>query len=74
MLRELAKNRTHSDKTKTLISRAPCLRGGVGENNPFYNKNHSEENILRMIEANSAYSLYIYLFFLRSEISYLSFS
>lgn len=55
MLSELAKNRTHSDKTKTLISKAL-----VGENNPFYNKNHSMESKLRMIEANSAYSVYIY--------------
>nr|QEN73924.1 hypothetical protein [Lentinula edodes]WGO76468.1 GIY-YIG endonuclease [Lentinula edodes] len=55
MLSELAKNRTHSDKTKTLISKAL-----VGENNPFYNKNHSMETKLRMIEANSRYSIYIY--------------
>jgi group I intron endonuclease len=55
MLSELAKNRTHSEKTKTLISKAL-----VGENNPFYNKNHSMETKLRMIEANSAYSVYIY--------------
>src|SRR2546430_5130457 len=48
MLSELAKNRTHSDQTKALISRAL-----VGENNPFYNKNHSVESKLRMIEANS---------------------
>ena len=55
MLSELAKNRTHSDKTKTLISKAL-----VGENNPFYNKNHSMETKLRMIEANSRYPVYIY--------------
>jgi len=55
MLSDLAKNRIHSEKTKVLISRAL-----VGENNPFYNKNHSIESKLRMIEANSAYSLYIY--------------
>lgn len=55
LLIELAKNKRHSDKTKTLISRAL-----VGENNPFYNKNHSVESKLRMIEANSAYSIYIY--------------
>jgi len=54
MLSELAKNRIHSDKTKALISRAL-----VGENNPFYNKNHSVESKLRMIEANSAYPVYI---------------
>ena len=55
MLSELAKDRRHSDKTKALISRAL-----VGENNPFYNKNHSVESKLRMIEANSAYPVYIY--------------
>ena len=55
MLKELAKNRVHSLETKALISRAL-----VGENNPFYNKNHSVESKLRMIEANSAYSVYIY--------------
>ena len=38
MLSELAKNRIHSDKTKALISRAAPR---VGENNPFYYKNHS---------------------------------
>ena len=51
---ELAKNRTHSDETKALISRAL-----TGENNPFYNKNHSVESKLRMIEANSAYPVYV---------------
>jgi len=55
MLSELAKNRTHSDETKALISRAL-----TGENNPFYNKNHSVESKLRMIEANSAYPVYVY--------------
>jgi group I intron endonuclease len=55
MLSELAKNRIHSDQTKALISRAL-----TGENNPFYNKNHSVESKLRMIEANSAYSVYVY--------------
>ena len=50
LLSELAKNRTHSDKTKSLIARAL-----VSENNPFYNKNHSMETKIRMIEANSAY-------------------
>lgn len=55
MLSELAKNRTHSDITKNLISKAL-----VGENNPFYNKNHSVETKIRMIEANSAYSVYVY--------------
>jgi hypothetical protein len=36
MLSELAKNRIHSNETKALISSAL-----IGENNPFYNKNHS---------------------------------
>src|ERR1700722_14274858 len=35
MLSEFAKNRVHSDLTKSLISKAL-----VGENNPFYNKSH----------------------------------
>ena len=55
LLSELAKNKTHSDKTKGLIARAL-----TGENNPFYNKSHSIESKLRMIEANSAYSVYVY--------------
>ena len=55
LLSELAKNRTHSDKTKGLIVRAL-----TGENNPFYNKSHSIESKVRMIEANSAYSVYVY--------------
>jgi len=55
MLSELAKNRTHSEKTKALISRAL-----VGENNPFYNKNHSVESKLRIIESKSAYPVYVY--------------
>jgi len=55
LLSELAKNRTHSNKTKGLIARAV-----TGENNPFYNKSHSIESKVRMIEANSAYSVYVY--------------
>lgn len=55
LLSELAKDRTHSDKTKGLIARAV-----IGENNPFYNKSHSLESKIRMIEANSAYSVYVY--------------
>ena len=55
MLSELAINRKHSYKTKALISRAL-----VGENNPFYNKNHSFESKIRMMEANSAYPVYVY--------------
>ena len=45
----------HSDETKALISRAL-----VGKNNPFYNKNHSVESKLRIIEAKSAYPVYVY--------------
>lgn len=55
LLSELAKNRVHSDETKGLIARAV-----TGENNPFYNRNHSIESKLKMIEANSAYPVYIY--------------
>jgi group I intron endonuclease len=55
LLSELAKNRTHSDKTKGLIARAV-----TGENNPFYNKSHSLESKARMIEAKTAYPVYVY--------------
>ena len=55
LLSELAKNKVHSDKTKALISKAL-----VGEKKPFYNKSHSMDAKLRMIEANSAYPVYIY--------------
>jgi len=55
LLSELAKNRTHSDLTKSLISKAL-----TGDNNPFYNKSHSVESKLRMSEANSAYPVYVY--------------
>ena len=55
LLSQLAKNRTHSDKTKSLIAKAL-----TGENNPFYNKSHSIENKVRMIEANSSYPVYVY--------------
>ena len=55
MLSELAKNRVHSDLTKSLISKAL-----IGENNPFYNKTHSLDSKLRMIEANRAYPVYVY--------------
>lgn len=55
LLSELAKNRVHTEATKSLISKAI-----TGENNPFYNKSHSIESKIRMIEANSAYPVYIY--------------
>lgn len=55
LLSELAKNRTHSEITKGLITRAV-----TGENNPFYNKSHSIESKIRIIEAKSAYSVYVY--------------
>jgi group I intron endonuclease len=55
LLSELAKNRIHSDKTKSLIARAV-----TGENNPFYNKSHSIESKIRIIEAKSAYPVYVY--------------
>jgi group I intron endonuclease len=32
----------------------------VGDNNPFYNKKHSTETKLRMMEARSSYPVYIY--------------
>ena len=68
MLSELAKNKVHSDKTKALISRAL-----VGDNNPFYNKNHSVESKLRMIEANSAYPVLSFWSFLICCLSCLKF-
>ena len=55
LLSELASNRVHSEETKALISKAL-----TGENNPFYSKSHSMEAKVRMIEANSAYPVYIY--------------
>lgn len=55
LLSELAKNKTHSIETKALIARSL-----TGENNPFYNKSHSIESKRRMIEANSAYPVYVY--------------
>jgi group I intron endonuclease len=55
LLSKLAKNRTHSLETKGLIARRL-----TGENNPFYNKNHSLESKRRMMEANSAYPVYVY--------------
>lgn len=55
LLSQLAKNRVHTEETKALIARAL-----TGENNPFYNKSHSMENKVRIIEAKSAYPVYIY--------------
>lgn len=55
LLSELASNRVHSDTTKGLIAKAL-----TGENNPFYNKSHSMESKVRMMEAKSAYPVYIY--------------
>lgn len=55
LLSELGKNRVHSDQTKGLIARAV-----TGENNPFYNRNHSIESKLRILEAKSAYPVYLY--------------
>ena len=55
LLSELAKNRVHSDVTKGLIAKAL-----TGENNPFYNKSHSIESKVRIIEAKSAYPVYVY--------------
>ena len=55
LLSLLAKNRVHTDETKALIARAL-----TGENNPFYNKSHSMESKVRILEAKSAYSVYIY--------------
>jgi len=55
LLSKLAKNRVHSEETKVLIARRL-----TGENNPFYNKSHSMESKVRMLEAKSAYHVYIY--------------
>lgn len=55
LLSQLAKNRVHSEETKGLIAKAL-----TGENNPFYNKSHSMETKVRMIQANSNYPVYIY--------------
>jgi group I intron endonuclease len=55
LLSELAKNRKHSEQTKALIARAL-----VGENNPFYNKSHSMESKIRIMESKSSYPVYLY--------------
>lgn len=55
LLSKLAKNRIHSEKTKSLIARAL-----MGKNNPFYGKSHSIGSRIRISEANSAYPVYVY--------------
>lgn len=55
LLSKLATNRVHSQATKDLIRKAL-----TGENNPFYNKSHSIETKVRLMESNSKYSIYIY--------------
>jgi hypothetical protein len=55
LLSQLAKNRVHSEETKSLIARSLTW-----ENNPFYNKSHSIESKVRMIEARSSYPVYVY--------------
>lgn len=55
LLSKLATNRVHSDNTKALIARAV-----TGENNPFYNKSHSMETKIRIMEARSENPVYIY--------------
>lgn len=55
LLKQLALNRIHSPETKDLIRKAL-----TGENNPFYNKNHSIETKVALMEANSKYPIYIY--------------
>jgi len=55
LLSQLSKNRVHSEETKSLIARSL-----TGENNPFYNKSHSIESKVRMIEARSSYPVYVY--------------
>jgi group I intron endonuclease len=55
LLAQLAKNKVHSEETKSLIAKAL-----TGENNPFYNKSHSMESKVRIIQAKSSYPVYIY--------------
>ena len=54
-LSELAKKRKHSESTKILISEALSKY-----HNPFYKKSHNLESKLKMIQANSRHSVYIY--------------
>lgn len=69
LLRNLRLNKNHSALTKSLISKAL-----IGENNPFYNKNHSIESKIRMIEVKSVYPIYIYDFYLNLLVIYPSIS
>lgn len=69
LLRKLKLNKKHSPLTKSLISKAL-----IGENNPFYKKNHSIESKIRMIEINSIYPIYIYDFNLDLLVIYPSIS
>ena len=48
-------NKKHTDEWKNEHSKRM-----TGVNNPFYNKNHSVESKVRMIEANSLYPVYVY--------------
>ena len=45
----------HSEATKALMSRA-----AKGENNSFYNRQHSKESIEKIILSKTAYPVYIY--------------
>lgn len=55
LLSNLATNKKHNEVTKKLISDA--LKG---ENNHFYNKNHSNKSIIKIIKSKSKDPLYIY--------------
>jgi len=55
LLSQLALNRTHSEKTKVLISKTL-----TGENNPFYLKKHTVDSKLKISQANTQGSVYIY--------------
>jgi group I intron endonuclease len=55
LLSKLAKNNKHSDNTKSLISKAL-----LGDNNPFYGKNHSFKSKYKMMVSSARYQVYIY--------------
>ena len=55
LLSELAKNRIHSDETKSLIAEAL-----TGDKNPFSKKTHTKESKLKIIESKSRYPVYIF--------------